>query len=56
MTGKELKEWRVKYGYTQSELAEELGLKSHMTIYYWECGAVPVPVLVEKYIKLIKQL
>lgn len=48
MSGKELKKWRERLGFTQSELAGRLGLPNpqqggRVTIARWESGDFPFP-------------
>ncbi|MGO9613077.1 MAG: helix-turn-helix domain-containing protein [Dissulfurispiraceae bacterium] len=42
MTAKELKEWRLKNGYTQAELGKILNVNK-MTVYRWEAEMRAIP-------------
>ena len=42
MTGKELKEWRNKHGFTQMELSKWLNV-SWSAVARWEVGIRPIP-------------
>ncbi len=42
MTPKQLKAWRKKHGYSQSQLARALGYTT-ITVSKWERGANPIP-------------
>jgi predicted transcriptional regulator len=42
MTGKELKEWRSKYGFTQMELSKWLGV-TWSAVARWEVEIRPIP-------------
>lgn len=46
MTPEDLKEWRMKHGYTQQGLADALGV-IRLTITRWENGARAIPKLLE---------
>ena len=42
MTPKDIKDWRGKVGYTQTDLADALGL-SRQAVAHWEGRVRPVP-------------
>ncbi len=42
MTPAQLKAWRKKHGYSQSQLAAALGYKT-LTVSKWERGVNPIP-------------
>ena len=50
LTPEELRNWRLKHGLTQQQLAELLGVR-HSTISRWETGKHPIP----KYMGLLLQ-
>ena len=52
MTGKELKEIRAKMGFTQKQLAKELGV-SKITVSGWERGRHKMSKRYERHIKLL---
>lgn len=52
MSGKELKEIRERFGYTQAELAKEVGVQTD-TVSKWEQGRRNIPAPVEKLIRLL---
>ena len=47
MRGRDLREWRELYGFSQEELSRELKLKSRQTLTSWEHPHNEVPPLVE---------
>jgi transcriptional regulator with XRE-family HTH domain len=42
MTGKDLKEWRKRWGLSQAALAKRLGV-IRLTVTRWESGTRPIP-------------
>jgi transcriptional regulator with XRE-family HTH domain len=48
MRGRDLREWRMRYGFTQEELRRELRLGSRQTLSSWELPEREVPPLVER--------
>ena len=52
-----MKEWRNKYGYSQKELAEALGV-TNVTVSRWEIGERKIPSFLQfalKYFELERQ-
>jgi transcriptional regulator with XRE-family HTH domain len=54
MTPAELKAWRARNGYSQSELAEVLGVAS-MSVSRWERGAREIPSFLHLALECIKE-
>jgi DNA-binding transcriptional regulator YiaG len=54
MLPEELKAWRVKYGYSQSQLAKVLTV-STVTISRWETGAREIPSFLHLTLKGIRK-
>jgi DNA-binding transcriptional regulator YiaG len=54
MSGTELKDIRERLGYTQAELAKEVGVKTD-TVSKWEQGRRNIPAPVEKLLKLLRR-
>ncbi len=55
MRGNELREWRQRLGWTQSDLMEELEISSRQTLSSWE-NAEEIPRLVELAIIALDQV
>jgi transcriptional regulator with XRE-family HTH domain len=55
MTGCELRAWREKIGWTQTDLMLELGIKSRQTMSTWE-RAEKIPRVVELAIKALEHI
>ena len=49
MTGAQLRAWRKAHGWTQVQLAEELGV-SRRLVQYYEADKVRIPLIVEKLV------
>lgn len=52
MTSPELKSLRASLGWSQSRLAEELGVRRN-TVNRWEMGTNPIPPIAEKLLATI---
>ena len=54
MEGTELKKKREKLGFTQTELADILGVKMN-TVYRWESGILSVPKSIELAMETVER-
>jgi len=54
MEGKELKDKRERLGFTQTELADILGVKMN-TVYRWESGILTVPQSIELAMETVER-
>ena len=56
MTGQELRQYRESLGFTQQELAHELGVKWQPRISEWELERKAIPHPIQELLRLKQQL